>query len=96
MFVREKPQVCQKYFLTEVNIAELDQRERGLAEMQIGFRWNFAESTSKEVRYMDSPYINAFLTNCLKSIKKKEGADILKFSPRKKEDGSNTVVWKNI
>lgn len=28
VFVREKPQVCQKYFLTEVNIAELEQRDR--------------------------------------------------------------------
>ena len=61
----------------------------------VGFRWNFAGSTSKEAYYLDSPYVKAFMTNALKSIKKKEGADILKFSPRKKEDGSNTVTYKN-
>lgn len=28
VFVKEKPQVCQKYFLTEVNICELDTSDR--------------------------------------------------------------------
>lgn len=27
VFVKEKPQICQKYFLTEVGIVELDTRE---------------------------------------------------------------------
>ena len=27
VFVKEKPQVCNKYYLTEVNIVELDTRD---------------------------------------------------------------------
>lgn len=85
VFVKEKPQICQKYFLTEVGIVELDTRE-GNQQMNIGFRWNFADGTSKELDYLQSPYMKIFLKSCLKAIKKKEGQDILKFSPRKKEE----------
>ena len=86
VFVKEKPQVCQKYFLTEVNILELNTRDNFSTEMSVGFRWNFADGTSKEMDYLQSHYVRTFLTTCLKSIKKKEGKEILKFSPRKKDD----------
>ena len=52
VFVKEKPQICQKYFLTEVNIVELNLTEKNAHEMNVGFRWNFAEGTSKELDYL--------------------------------------------
>lgn len=61
VFVKEKPQVCQKYFLTEVNIVELDTRDRYCTEMAVGFRQNFADATSKELNYLKSPYVRTFL-----------------------------------
>ena len=88
VFVKEKPQVCQKYFLTEVNIVELDTRDKHSTEMTVGFRQNFADGTSKELNYFKSPYVRTYLMTCLKSVKKAEGQDILKFSPRKKDDSA--------
>ena len=69
-----------------MNIIELDTRDKHMHELTVGFRWNFTESTSKEVNYLNSPHLRAFLMNCLKAIKNKEGKDILNFTPRKKED----------
>ena len=96
VFVKEKPQVCQKYFLTEVNIVELDTRDKNNTEMVIGFRQNFADATSKELNYLKSPYVRSFLIACLKSIKKAEGTDILKFSPRKKDDNTRQQQYKGV
>ena len=56
--------------------------------MNMGFRWNFAAGTSKEINYMNSPYIKSFLFTALKSIKIKEGASIQEFSPRKKDEAN--------
>lgn len=86
VFVKEKPQVCHKYYLSEVRILELDTREDTCHEMLQGFRWNFAHGTSKEVNYLKSPYMRTFLTSCLKGIKQREGKDILNFTPRKKTE----------
>ena len=61
VFVKEKPQICQKYYLTEVNIVELDLSDKNAHEMNVGFRWNFAEGTSKEMDYLASHYIKTFL-----------------------------------
>ena len=94
VFVKEKPQVCQKYYLTEVDIVELNTRDERSHQMNVGFRWNFADGTSKELDYMQSPYIRTFLKTCLKAIKKKDSDDILKFSPRKKEDGKCITINK--
>ena len=96
VFVKEKPQVCQKYFLTEVNIIELDTRDKHSHQMDVGFRQNFADATSKELNYLQSPYVRNFLMACLKSIKKAEGQDILKFSPRKKDDNSRQQQYKGV
>jgi hypothetical protein len=90
--VKEKPQICQKYFLTEVNIVELDTRDRHCNEMQVGFNWNFTEGTSKELSYLNSPYVYNFLMTTIKSIKKKEGSSIEKFSPRKKEESKSDAA----
>jgi hypothetical protein len=38
VFVKEKPQVCQKYYLTEVNIVELDTRDTLFTDFCVGFR----------------------------------------------------------
>ena len=89
MFVKEKPQICQKYYLTEVNIVELDTTDRHCTEMIQSFRWNFAEGTSKEMNYLNSHYIKALLLSTLKAIKKKEGTDILRFSPRKRDENAS-------
>jgi len=96
VFVKEKPQVCQKYFLTEVNIVELDTRDRYCTEMAVGFRQNFADATSKELNYLKSPYVRTFLMTCLKSIKKAEGTEIAQFSPRKKEDAGKSNQLKGL
>ena len=86
VFVKEKPQICQKYYLTEVNIVELNTNDRMCHEINVGFRWNFAEATSKEMDYLGSPYVKSFLMTALKSIKRTEGEKHIKnFSPRKKE-----------
>lgn len=87
VFVKEKPQICQKYYLTEVNIVELDLSDKNAHEMNVGFRWNFAEGTSKEMDYLASHYIKTFLMTFLKSIKKQEGEQHMKaFTPRKREE----------
>lgn len=86
VFVKEKPQVCHKYFLSEVRILELDTRDENCHEMHQGFRWNFAHGTSKELNYLKSPFMRTFLMNCLKSVKSKEGKTILEFTPRKKSE----------
>jgi hypothetical protein len=69
-----------------MNIVELDIRDKHMHEINVGFRWNFAESTSKEVNYLNSPHLRAFLMTCLKAITKHEGKEILNFTPRKKDD----------
>jgi hypothetical protein len=61
--------------------------DKKMHEINVGFRWNFAEGTSKEMDYLGSAYVKAFLTTCLKSIKKLEGKEHMKhFSPRKREE----------
>jgi len=89
VFVKEKPQVCQKYFLTEASVLELNTRDPLCNQMYEGFRWNFASGTSKEIDYLKSPYVRAFTQTTLKSIMTKEGSNILNFSPRKKEATNN-------
>jgi hypothetical protein len=86
VFVKEKPQVCQKYFLTEVNILELDLRDKYSHEVYQAFRWNFADGSSKEVNYLASPYLRAFLLSTLQSIKSKEGVEITNFSPKRRNE----------
>lgn len=86
VFVKEKPAVCHKYFLSEVRILELDTRDENCHEMIQGFRWSFAHGTSKEVNFLKSPYMRTFIMSCLKSIKNKEGKSILEFTPRKKQN----------
>lgn len=88
VFVKEKPQICQKYYLTEVDIIELDTRDKNCHEMSVGYRWNFASGTSKELNYFNSPFIHTFVMSCLKSIKKSDGVKIADFSPRKRDEGS--------
>ena len=45
---------------------------------------------------MNNPHCKAFIMSCLKAIKKKEGSDILKFSPRKKDDNETKPPNKNV
>jgi hypothetical protein len=61
VFVKEKPQVCHKYYLSEVRILEMDTRDQFSNEMLEGFRWNFAQGTCKELNYLNSPYLHAFM-----------------------------------
>ena len=89
VFVKEKPQVCHKYFLSEVRILEMDTRDEFCHQMHEGFRWNFAHGTTKEIDYLKSPYMRAFIETCLKSVIAREGKDILNFTPRKKEEDRN-------
>jgi len=96
VFVKEKPQVCHKYYLTEVCILELDTRDDHCHHLNEGFRWNFSNGTSKEMDYLKSPYIKAFVMTCLKSIKSKEEKDILNFSPRRKDEERNSIILKGI
>jgi hypothetical protein len=86
VFVKEKPQVCQKYFLTEVNIIELDMAMRNENGMTVGFRWNFCSGTTKETNYLNSAYVRTFLHTTLRAIKTEEKEQILNFSPRRKDD----------
>jgi hypothetical protein len=58
----------------------------------VGFKWNFTEGTSKELDYLKSPYVYNFLMTTMKSIKKKEGSLIEKFSPRKKEESKSELA----
>lgn len=94
VFVKEKPQVCQKYYLTEVNIVELDTKDPYFTEMCVAFRQNFADSTSKETNYLNDPFVKTFMRSMVKSIKKTEGTEIQNFSPRKKNESSNQVEFK--
>ena len=82
--------------MTEVNILELDTRDPLCNDMTVGFRWNFTEGTSKEIDYLQSPYMRTFTMSCLKAIKNKEGKEILAFSPRKKEDTARGANAKKI
>lgn len=94
VFVKEKPQVCQKYYLTEVNIVELDTRDPYFTDLCLGFRQNFADSTSKETNYLNDPFIKTFLKTMVREIKKKEGNEIQNFSPRKKNEIENQIEYK--
>ena len=67
---------------------ELDTSDKFSHEINVGYRWNFVDGTSKEYNYLNSAYIKTFLMTTLKSIKLKEGNDILKFSPRKGDDNA--------
>ena len=86
VFVKEKPQVCHKYFLTEVGIFELDTRDEYAQQMNHCFRWNFNSGTSKEADYLKSPALKAFMLRCLKSLKAEEGEKIMSFSSYLKKD----------
>jgi len=55
VFTLERPNVLKKYFLTEVNVLEVDCRE-GI-EMDVAFRWNFVSCTTKEFNYAENPYV---------------------------------------
>ena len=88
VFVKEKPQICQKYYLTEVNVLELDTRDIMRNEINQAYRWNFASGTSKEVNYFNSPFIHAFIMSCLKSINKSDGKNIHEFTPRKRDENN--------
>lgn len=97
VFVKEKPQICQKYYLTEVDIIELDTRDIKCQEMTVGYRWNFASGTSKELNYFNSPFIHTFVMSCLKSIKRSEAENIQDFSPRKRDEHNkfHSVMMRN-
>lgn len=78
--------------MTEVSIVELNISDEFCHQVNQNFRWSFTSGTSKECDYLKSPFIKALIMSCCKSIKAKEGTNILNFSPRKKEETSPKVI----
>ena len=63
--------------------------------MCVGFRQNFADSTSKETNYLNDPFVRTFLKTMVKKVKTIEKTEYIQnFSPRRKNESDNKVELK--
>ena len=77
VFTQERPSTVQKYFLTEVQVVEMNQAsEDDPAEIgvthTIPFRYNFSSGTSKELNYPSSHAFQIFLNKAIRQIKRSD------------------------
>ena len=89
VFVLEKPGNVQKYFLTEVQVVEMneapDELEGRLGETHsIPFYFNFTNGTSRNINYLASTNFNIFLNKVIRQIKKADSAQGAKLDLHKR------------
>ena len=79
VFTEERPSTVQKYFLTEIQVVEMNEAsddDPGIPGVThtIPFKYNFSSGTSKEVKYTNIPSFHTFLNKAIRQIKRSDSA----------------------
>lgn len=70
VFVNEKPALYQKYYLTEVQIVEMNETQNFQRKIRKPVTFNFSRGTSKYVNYSASDLYCQFLAQSLRYVQK--------------------------
>jgi hypothetical protein len=70
VFVFEKPLSVQRYYVTEVQVIELNETRDFLIRAMTPLTVNFTEGTSRSLNYGNSEEYKKFLLDAIKAVKK--------------------------
>jgi hypothetical protein len=77
VFIQEKPQSVQKYFLLQCMVVEMSapfDDSRGVMQEthSVPFSFNFAKGTSKYINYMSSDLFKNFINKSIREVKRRD------------------------